>query len=53
MITDKQKYAMVNQFRAHSLSVIRKNQKTFLPVLNTGKNDFWFFLITDNECALN
>ena len=37
MITDKQKYAMVNQFRAHSLSVIRKNQKTFLPVFNTGK----------------
>ena len=37
MITDKQKYAMVNQFRAHSLSVIRKNQKSFLPVLNTGK----------------
>lgn len=37
MITDKQKYAMVNQFRAHSLSVIRKNQKSFLPVFNTGK----------------
>ena len=37
MITDEQKYAMVNQLRAHSLSVIRKNQKTFLPVFNTGK----------------
>lgn len=37
MITDKQKYALVNQCRAHSLSVIRKNQQRFLPVFNTGK----------------
>ena len=37
MITSEQKYAMVNQCRAHSLSVIRKNQKKFLPVFNTGK----------------
>ena len=40
MITDKQKYALVNQCRAHSLNVIRKNQQKFLPVLNTGKNFF-------------
>ena len=36
MITSEQKYAMVNQCRAHSLSVIRKNQKKFLPAFNTG-----------------
>ena len=37
MITTEQKYAIVDKYKPHVKSVVRENQKQFLPVFNTGK----------------
>lgn len=37
MITKEQTYALVNKFKSHTESVVKTNQKQFLPVFNTGK----------------
>ena len=37
MITKEQEYALVNKYKSHSELVVRRNQKQFLPVFNTGK----------------
>ena len=37
MITTEQKYAVVDEYKPHTESVVKSTQKQFLPVFSTGK----------------
>ena len=37
MISDKEKYSLINKLKSHTESTVKKIEKQFLPVFHTGK----------------